>query len=577
MIDDNSGPRVADAAAGRPNYRAMSRTMVRRIVVVSLLPLVVIGGANAYLFYGLNRSIVVERHATALGYHREAIEAFLGNLTAVVASLAEQYSLEELRQPGTLERSFQVIQHRSGIFTDIGIIDENGDHVKYVGPYNLAGRNYRGADWFRRVVASGTHVSDVFLGFRGVPHFVVAVRRSEGPRYWILRATINTDYFSRLVDAARIGKTGETYIVNSAGLYQTRARGAGKLLARADYQDLTPHAGIRVSEGAAGGRRYLYATSWLTAPRWLLIYRQELKEVYSPLGHASVVGAVMFVAGAAAAVLMAMFVARRQVRLMRRADAEKEALTQRLLVTGKTAAVGEMSAGLAHEINNPLAIIDTLQTWIRDLSEGQPVSEDDRIEIVDSARKIGEQVVRCKTITQGLLKFSRRVESQPEQVDVGALLGELAVVERARARVENVQLELDLSPLPPVHAPPANLQQVLVNLVNNAIDAAAGRPDARVTLRARRAGERVHVEVEDNGCGIPEENLSRVFLPFFTTKPVGRGTGLGLAICYGLVHDLGGTIRVESKVGVGTTFIVELPLSAPAPSERQPAEATWHI
>jgi two-component system NtrC family sensor kinase len=184
-------------------------------------------------------------------------------------------------------------------------------------------------------------------------------------------------------------------------------------------------------------------------------------------------------------------------------------------------------------------------------------------------------VERCKTITHGLLKFSRRVDARPEEVDLHGLLHELALIARTRARVENVLVEVELQPTPPVVAAPAHLQQIFMNLVNNAIDATAGRPEARVTIRSGPEGEGVRVDVVDNGAGIPLQNLSRIFIPFFTTKPVGRGTGLGLAICYGLVQDLGGTIHVESHVGTGTTFTVHLPLAHHP--EVQRAEVTWQI
>jgi two-component system NtrC family sensor kinase len=314
-----------------------------------------------------------------------------------------------------------------------------------------------------------------------------------------------------------------------------------------------------------GGTRYLYATTWLTEPRWLLISRQELADAYAPLRRAAAVGVLMCAAGVVGAGVLAVVVGRAQVRRIMRADKENEALTQRLVATGKTAAVGEMSTGLAHEINNPLATIDTLQTWIGDLAGITPIAEEDRAEILDSAAKIGEQVERCKEITQGLLKFARRVESKPEEVQLNEVLRELATILRARARVEGVELATDLAPLPVVLASITHLQQVFVNLVNNAVDAVAGKTDGRVEIRSRLSDGRVRVEVADNGAGIPEDHMSSIFLPFFTTKPVGQGTGLGLAICHGLVRDLGGQIEVSSTVGVGSTFTVLLPLAPLGP------------
>ena len=544
------------------DYRATFRTMVGGMVLVSLLPLLVIGGANFYLFHHLNRSVVAEQHANFLRYHRQSIETFLSSITAEVSSVAHQYTLEELAA-GNLERVFEIIQQPAGMLTDVGVIDEDGNHVRYVGPYDLAGKNYRDAEWFPQVVERGVYVSDMFLGKREVPHFVVAVKRVQGDRFWILRVTVNTDYFSKLVDAVRMGSTGESFIVNSQGLYQTKSRFGGRILAPSGFPlPSTRGEEIDVREIEADGKRYLSTATWLSQPRWLLVVRQETSDAYSPLRRASLVGIALFLAGAIGATFLAVVLTRREVRLLAEADREKENMTRQLLVAGKTAAVGELSAGVAHEINNPLAIIDTLQTWIHDLSSTAPISEEDRAEILESTAKIAAQVARCKRITQGLLHFSRRVDSRPEQLDLNQLLAELVTVARSRARVEGIQIVTDLAPLPPVTASANDLQQVFVNLDNNAIDALDGRPSGAVTLRSRLAGGSVRVEVEDDGCGIAPENLSRIFLPFFTTKPVGRGTGLGLAICYGLVQKLGGTIHVDSAVGRGTKFTVEIPVVA---------------
>ncbi len=544
-------------------YGAMFRLLVGRLIMVTVLPLVVIGTANFYLFYALNRSVVIEQHANFLRHHKESIQSFLSGLVAGIAAVAREYSLAEL-EAGGLERTFQVIGGHAGVLTDIGIIDADGRHLKYVGPYDLAGRNYKETEWFSHVSREGVYVSDVFLGFRGVPHFVIAVKRDVGATFWILRATVNTDYFSRLVDATRIGRTGETFIVNSAGQLQTRTRMAGDLLAPAKYPDLVPHLGIRVRQIEQDGVSYVYTTSWLDNPKWMLIFRQESRDVYGPLRQAVVIGLAMCTVGVLAAAALSLVVARSQVRRIKRADIEKEALTQRLLVTGKTAAVGEMSAGLAHEINNPLATIETLQTWIRDLAQTAPVAEEDRVEILDSAAKIGEQVHRCKAITQGLLKFARKSDTTIEKVDLQQALEEMLTILRTRARVEGVTIEADLGYVPPMLACPAHLQQVFVNLINNAVDAVAGKAGGRVIVRSRFWEDGLaRVEIVDNGCGIAPEHLSSIFLPFFTTKPVGKGTGLGLAICYGLVHDLGGTITVDSTPGVGTSFSVALPLRPP--------------
>jgi two-component system NtrC family sensor kinase len=539
-------------------HRAVFRRMVQRMVVVSLLPVVAIGAASFVMFYRFNRAVVIEQQTSFLRYHRESITAFLGRVSSELGNIAYQYSRQELLS-SDLRRVFTVITERQGVYTDIGVIDAQGDHLLYLGPYDLAGRNYRKAPWFDKVVERGVYISDMFLGFRGTPHFIVAVKRMEGDTFWILRATVDTDYFSRLVDAVRAGRTGEAFIVNPVGVLQTPMRSGGEILSPSGFPSLSPHDGLRSDEYEQNGKRYLYATTWLEAPRWLLVFRQETADVYAALRHASALGLGFFAVTAVFTVLLARTVARRQVRLLSVVDAEKEKLHQELLVTGRTAAVGELSAGIAHEINNPLATIYTLATWIADLADQQPIADEDRVEILAATRKIGEQVERCKAITQGLLKFSRRVGSSLESLDVNDLLCELATMARARARVEGSKLDTDLALVPRIFASPVHVQQVFVNLVNNALDAVADRREAQVLIRSRAVGPQVVVEVVDNGCGIADENLQRIFTPFFTTKPVGRGTGLGLAICYGLVQKLGGSIRVTSTLGEGTTFTVALP------------------
>ncbi|MBN1652805.1 MAG: GHKL domain-containing protein [Deltaproteobacteria bacterium] len=547
-------------------YQAVFRSLVWRIAAVSLFPLLAIGGVNFFIFSTVNRDIVVEHQSNTLRHHRESIRVFLKNIEASVSGLARQYSLKELKE-GNLQRLFPVIKLNNGIITDIGIIDQNGDAVLYVGPYNLAAKNYRATEWFKQTVERGLYLSDMFLGYRHAPHFVIAVKRVEGDLFWILRVTVNTDYFSRLVDNLHSGRTGETFIINRAGLYQTKSRFANDILKPSGYPFLQRHPGISLREVRWNNKRYLCTTTWLSHPDWLLIYRQELGEVYAPLWRASAIGLGILAIGAIAALLLAIFVSQRQVRVIRQADREKELLANELMVTGKTAAVGELSAGVAHEINNPLASIETLRVWISDLVSQDPLPEEDRREILDAAQKIGEQVERCKQITQGLLKFSRRVETSPENSNVNTILEELSTMGRARARLENAKLETELGAVPQVFASPLDLQQIFANLVNNALDALAGRPASKVKIRSYENQGRACIEISDNGCGISEENLARVFLPFFTTKPVGQGTGLGLAICYGLVQKLGGTITVQTKLDAGTTFTVSLPAARAAGPE----------
>ena len=177
--------------------------------------------------------------------------------------------------------------------------------------------------------------------------------------------------------------------------------------------------------------------------------------------------------------------------------------------------------------------------------------------------QIRTQGDRCKEITYKLLSFARKTDPTIRRVDLNEVVDEVIGLTSQKTRYANVHIETVLNPdLPSIHASPSELQQVLLNLVNNAIDAIE-RPGGTVTVTTRSVGDEVVLEVQDTGKGIPEANLGRIFDPFFTTKPVGQGTGLGLPICYGIVEKMGGRITVESEIEKGTTFTVFMPREAP--------------
>ena len=219
--------------------------------------------------------------------------------------------------------------------------------------------------------------------------------------------------------------------------------------------------------------------------------------------------------------------------------------------------LADFAAGVAHEINNPLAIIIEAAGWVEDLLDGEV--EASLEEMHHALRQIAAQAARCKDITHNLLSFARRVPGRVEDVRLNDLIREVAGTfgKRAASRRVAIALQLDQD-LPTRRVSPTQIQQVLVNLIGNALDAL--EPGGGSVLVATRVEQGdVLIDVTDDGCGIPESTLARIFEPFFTTKPVGKGTGLGLSICYGIIENMGGSICVESKVGAGTTFHVRFP------------------
>ena len=227
----------------------------------------------------------------------------------------------------------------------------------------------------------------------------------------------------------------------------------------------------------------------------------------------------------------------------------------------KLAAVGRLAAGVVHEINNPLATIAACaESLEKRIDEGAFACSQDADDLREYLGLIREEAFRCKTITNGLLDFSRLRAGQRAPVDMNQLIKSTARLVTHQHRGDNVQIEIEAQEnLPMVSGDLGQLQQAVVALATNAIDA---MPDGgTLTLRAIHSGSRVLVQVKDSGVGIEPENITKIFDPFFTTKDVGQGTGLGLAVCYGILSDHGGRLDVRSSVGAGTTFTITLPVA----------------
>jgi two-component system NtrC family sensor kinase len=266
--------------------------------------------------------------------------------------------------------------------------------------------------------------------------------------------------------------------------------------------------------------------------------------------------------------LVSIFVTRHLVRVIKDRDTEADQLGRQLMEAGKMASLGELSAGVAHEINNPLAIILTERQILLDLSDQtKNLDEGFKKELIESLNQMDVQINRCKRITHNLLRFSRRTRSVIEKVDLNSFLEEVVELMEREARSSGIKFQTDLDEnLKPVLSDPSQLQQVFLNLITNAVDAHDGKPygTIRIVTRADNEHHQAHLVFADTGSGIPKEILSKIFDPFFTTKQVGKGTGLGLSICYSIMQRLGGSISVKSQVGQGTEFTLTVPYQAQA-------------
>jgi two-component system NtrC family sensor kinase len=246
---------------------------------------------------------------------------------------------------------------------------------------------------------------------------------------------------------------------------------------------------------------------------------------------------------------------------LREAEEGHDAMLHKIEHSNKLASIGRLASGVAHEINNPMAIINEKAGLMKDLTE---MSEDfaNKDRFLDLLRSIHAAVIRCRTITHRLLGFARQMHVSPEVVDVNELIREVLGFLEKEAFHRDIRMELELEEdLPTVVSDRGQLQQVFLNVINNAMDAVDKGGEISVGTWIKDE-EMVAVRISDTGSGIAPDKLKRICEPFYTTKRMGKGTGLGLSITYGIIDKLGGKVSVESEVNKGTTFVIEIPIES---------------
>lgn len=537
--------------------------IVATIIGFSVVPLILLGSVIYHEFSSSYNAKVRESLRTLVENRRSSLDLFLEERVSQLATLANTQSLASLRDENYLNKVFNIIQARSRSFMDLGVIDDEGNHLAYVGPfYNLLkGVNYKSEDWFSAVMSQGIYISDVFLGFRKVPHFVIAIMVREGQRSWILRATIDSDIIENIVKAAWIGKKGDAYIINQQNILQTSPRFSGMLLGTPVGPVFAKTVGTQVEEITHDGEAVLYGATLLTTKKWVLVVREDPIEQLGPLFSARLMGLLFGLFGLVVIVAGSLFTSRAMMKELLEMERKKAASEDLAIQSSKMAALGKMAAGIAHEINNPLAVIGEKAGWMKDLLREEDLANSPNFqEFADAVTKIEYHVNRAKKITHRLLSFGRRMEPVREQVEVNRVLNETIDFLENEARYRAIDIQTDLADnLPVITSDSSQLQQVFLNILNNAIDAIGKNGLIQVKSRYMPKYSQVAIEISDNGPGIPKEFLDKIFDPFFTTKEVGKGTGLGLSISYSIVEKLGGRMMVASQEGEGTTFTIYLP------------------
>ena len=550
----------------RAHYKALKRKIVLIMAAAAIIPLIILAAINYFEFRATYLREAQTPFRSMVSKTKNSFELFLAERSSTVSLIASIYSYEDLADKHTLQRIFLAMQREFSGFADLGLIDMRGRLVNYVGPYakELEGVDYSEQDWFHKVRGQNRYTSEVFSGFRRFPHVVIAVQHTTADgQSWIVRATLDTTRFTSLIEAMNLEPWSEAFLLNRQGVLQTDSAHYGKTFDKLPFAMPAPSQEATVITSTDNmGRNVLVSFANIAGTNFVLMAVKTMDGFFQNWLLVRTDLLLVFAFSALCIYFVAARTVGQLIERLRQSDMEREQAMLQMEHAQKLSSIGRLAAGVAHEINNPLAVINEKAGFLQDivdLDQNFPKKEMFGAQLAS----IVAAVQRCKDITYRMLGFARRMDVKIETLNINDMVRETLTFlekEALHRRVEIVQ-ELDDS-LVGVPCDRGQLQQVFLNVLTNALAAVA--EGGQVMIRSgQRDADTIAVSFTDNGIGMDEETKKHIFEPFFTTKGE-KGTGLGMSIIYGIIKRHGGDIEVESEPGRGTTVTILLPLKQPS-------------
>jgi len=549
----------SNVEASPRHYLTLRRNIIILMIIVTILPLSLMSVLNYLEYRKTMRSQIISPLRALVNKTKHSFELFLTERRSALSFIATAYTFDELADEKNLFRLFQVMKREFGGFVDLGLIDSNGLQLSYVGPYRLTGKNYREQEWFKEVGIRGIYISDVFMGYRGYPHFVIAVQHQDiSGKTWIVRSTIDTEILNNLISSMGLENDSDAFLLNQSGILQTPSKFYGKLLEKCPFifPPASQEPNVLETEDNNGKPVFTAYVQLQSVPLTLAVVkpRTELWQTWYTFKNELF---VLFLASIIVIFFVVFKLTNLSVKRIEELEKTQRQALHEMEQSNKLASIGRLAAGVAHEINNPIAIIDQKAGLMMDLLEplsGFPYKD----KFIQQAQSIIRAVDRCRDITHRLLGFARRMDVEFREIDVNEVVVEVLTFVGGEPHHRNIDIQLKLHQGGlRISSDQGQLQQVFLNILNNAL-AAVDEGGKIIITSWDRDINTVAVAIEDNGTGMSKETKEHIFEPFFTTKK-DYGTGLGLSITYGIVKKLGGDIQVESHEGIGTTFIVIIP------------------
>ncbi|MBM2815242.1 MAG: histidine kinase [Ignavibacteria bacterium] len=550
---------IFESTISKKMYSSLRRNYFIRLIILYLLPFAFI---IIYFHYQYNDLMTKSRemHLMSVAENQSRIiDIFLyeriNNILSIIQSPDYKYPIDKKNLNDMLQR----LKRNSDAFIDMGYFDTTSIQLEYSGPLSfLEKKEYGNESWFKDLVLSSNNfvITNIYQGLRKTPHFTIGVKLTKNNKRIIFKVSLDPQKIYKYMTSFE--KSNDVYIliVNKESIYQLVPNEISSPMSRSPFIT-SKLSGIGIDEFKLNKEKRTFAFSWISGVDWAVIVIEKefsIKSYYN-LKIELILSSITIL------LLLFLIIIIRSKNIVK-TEKEKQIAKHQLEQASKLATVGELASGIAHEIGNPLNIIANEVGIMQDYANPKFNSSKTLNDLELNFKKIINAVYRIKDINNKLLTFVRKNENELSECNFNEIIEDLVsgFLER-EMKVDNIEIIRKYSKnFPTVLSDNNQMKQVLINLLNNAHDAIEG--SGQIIFVTSFDSEKIYISVSDTGVGIPEDKINKIFLPFYTTKPVGKGTGLGLSVSFSIIKNLGGSIKVESKLGKGTTFTIEFPLNS---------------
>jgi len=534
---------------------------------VALVPLIIWAFSGYRLTMETIESELVLRTSQLVSNSWRSVSLFLTERRSVLDFIAHDHSLDTLKDPARLADILENLNKRFGGFIDLGVIDSSGKQISHTGSHQMEGLDFNRQHWFREVLNRGVYISELVTGARNEPHIDFAVKRElADDSFFVLHAVLNSKQLTKAIAKIDVAPHGDLFIINREGVLQSPSRYYGPVLNKIPLAMPDFSSRMRVFESTDDKKdTIVIGYAHIPDTPYILMTIQEQSDRIQPWYKTTWAFTGILAASIIMILLVTLGVATNLVNQIHEADQQRVDTLHQVEYASKMVSLGRLASGVAHEINNPLAIINEKAGHIKDIfTLTDTYAKDPKlIGLVDS---VISTVQRCARITRGLLNFTRHLNSSIQDIDLKEIIDEVRGILYKEAELRSITVGVTVSDdIPTFESDRGKLEQVFFNLFNSAIGAMGDGGHLEITAR-RKNEDYISVAFTDNGRGIPEADLKHIFEPFYYSKTGHSGTGLGLAVTYSLVQEIGGTISVQSNPGQETCFDISIPLHKPEAS-----------